>query len=144
MGAYCNANRKIYLSNNQEELIKHLEEEIEYIKLKRTEENGENNKNGTLPLHGLKIDMLPSCQLIVENLRKTKIPENLFDEAKSMLSSLYNYVEDDNFENAIKTKNEFNSKYFKQTSTSSVESQKNEIKENSADNISKDQNNIKS
>jgi hypothetical protein len=146
MGAYCNANRKIYFSNNQIDLINNLEEEISQLKLRRKEEIEDNLKNN-VPLHKrLKIDLIPSCEQILENLRVISIPDNLFDDARTILSSFFNYVEDDDYENAIKIKNEYNAKFPSQPYESITETlpERKEIKLDSGEESKKPLNDVKS
>ena len=118
MGSCCNANRNINLATNQEELKEHVDDEIRLIKQVRAEEEKDAAKrkkedptSKTAPV-GIKIDLLPSCEEMSLNLGKFKIPLNEFDEAKKLFNKFYNSVEDDDYENAIKTKVIINEKYF--------------------------------
>jgi len=146
MGAYCNANRKIYFSNNQIELIKNLEEEINQLKLKRKEEIEDNLKSNVILQKCMKLDLIPSCEQILENLRVISIPDNLFEDAKTLLSSFYNYVEDDDYENAIKIKNEYNAKFRSQPNEKVSETlpESKETKLDSGEESKKPQNDVKS
>ena len=106
MGGYCNANRKIYLANTQDELIQHVNEEIHLLKTRLREIVDEEKKGSAAPAFSLRINMIPSCELMSKDLAAVKIPESHFDDAKKLFNDFYNYVEDDDYENAIRTKNE--------------------------------------
>lgn len=112
MGGCCDANRLIATAKNQEELKVHVDKEMVILKSKRQQELQEAKANNAPPVSGFKIDMIPSCEQLANDLSTVKIPEVLFEDAKKLFSGFYNAVEDDDYETAIKLKKEINDKIF--------------------------------
>jgi hypothetical protein len=108
-GACCGgSSRKIILANNQQELKQYVDEEIKLIKHHKLIKE----KNPDVRIEKIEKELIPHCEEISNNLGKINLNFKDFEDCRNLINDLFISVENEDYLNASKIKQQINKTYF--------------------------------